>query len=143
MNYRLEFKHGFNNYERLQSAILKALHCFQEKRAHKSKDMQFFFENAQIEIFKVFKRFKSNMKFTRADCWINSTISNNDKNTILMIFLFCHYCWSLLWCNYWKSLKSTFHDPKKSFYLLQWKPFKNDEKCLSFQLESSPRSQNI
>ena len=68
MNYRLEFKHGFNNYERLQCAILKALHCFQEKRAHKSKDMQLFFENAQIEIFKVFKRFKSNMKFTRADC---------------------------------------------------------------------------
>ena len=21
-----------------------------------------------------------------------------------MIFLFCHCCWSLLWCNYWRSL---------------------------------------
>ena len=30
-----------------------------------------------------------------------------------------------------------------SFYLLQWKPFKNDEKCSLFHLKSSLRSQDI
>ena len=45
------------------------------------------------------------MKFTRADCWINSLISNRDKNATLMIFLFSHYCWSLLCCNYWRYFK--------------------------------------
>ena len=32
---------------------------------------------------------------------------------------------------------------KISFYLLQWKPFKNDEKCFLFHLKSSFLSQNI
>ena len=56
--------------------------------------------------------FKSNMKFTRADCWINSLISNRDKNATLMIFLICRYCWSLLCCNYWRYFKGNpnFHD---------------------------------
>ena len=48
--------------------------------------------------------FKYNMESIRAASWINSKISNRDKNTTLMIFLFCNYCWSLLWCNYWRSL---------------------------------------
>ena len=34
--------------------------------------------------------------------------------------------------------------PKQnSFYLLQWKPFKNDEKCFLFHLKNSFRSQDI
>ena len=33
--------------------------------------------------------------------------------------------------------------PKKLCYLLHWKPFKNDEKCLLFHLKSSFRSQDI
>ena len=53
------------------------------------------------------KMFKNNMKFTRAACWINSKIRNRDKNTALIIFLFCHYCWSLLWSIYWSRLKLT------------------------------------
>ena len=32
---------------------------------------------------------------------------------------------------------------KKSFYLFQWKPFKNDEKCFSFHLKSFICSQDI
>ena len=48
--------------------------------------------------------FRYIMKFTRAACWINSKINNRDKNTTLMIFLLYHYCWSLLWRNYWRSL---------------------------------------
>ena len=32
---------------------------------------------------------------------------------------------------------------KNSFYLLQWKSFKNDEKCFLFHLKSSFRSQDI
>ena len=27
-----------------------------------------------------------------------------DKNNTLMIFLFCHFCWLLLWWNYWRSI---------------------------------------
>ena len=50
------------------------------------------------------KTFIYNMKFTRAACWINSKINNRDKNTTLLVFLFYHYCWSLLWRNYWRFL---------------------------------------
>ena len=32
---------------------------------------------------------------------------------------------------------------KKLFYLLQWKPFKNDERCFLFHLKSSILSQDI
>ena len=105
MKYISEFKYGFTNLSYLHCAILKALHSFQEKRAHKSKDMQFFLQNVPNEIFKIFEMLENNLKFTRAACWINSKISKREENTTLIIFLFCHYCWSLLWCNYWKSLK--------------------------------------
>ena len=43
MKYRSKFKHGFTNRGNLHCAILKALHGFQEKRAHRSRDIQFFF----------------------------------------------------------------------------------------------------
>ena len=58
MKYRSEFKHGFTNRGCLQCAILKALHGFQKKRAHKSRDMQFFLQNG---ILKIFRMFKNNM----------------------------------------------------------------------------------
>ena len=29
---------------------------------------------------------------------------NKGQNITLMIFLFCHYCWLLLWCNFSTSL---------------------------------------
>ena len=32
--------------------------------------------------------------------------------------------------------------PNKMFYLLQWKPFKNDHKCFLFHLKNSFRSQD-
>ena len=41
-----------------------------------------------------------------------------------------------------KSLKTDSHPPKK-FILLASVPFKNDEKCFSFHLKSSLRSQYI
>ena len=47
----------FANRGFLHCAILKALHCFKEKRAHKSRDMQFFLQNVQNEIFKILKMF--------------------------------------------------------------------------------------
>ena len=68
MKYRSEFKHGFSNRGHLPMCYSKALHSFQEKRANKSRDMQFFFQNVQNEIFKIFKMFKNNMKFTRSAC---------------------------------------------------------------------------
>ena len=64
----------------------------------------FSFEMFSIKILRILKMFKYNMEFIRATSWINSKISNKDKNTTLMIVLFCNYCWSLLWCNYWRSL---------------------------------------
>ena len=107
MKYRSEFKHGFTNPGYLHCAILKPLCGFKEKRALKSRDMQFFLQHIQNEIFKIFKMFKNNMKFTRAACWLNSKIISRDKNATLTIFLFCHSYWSFLWCHYWKSLSRT------------------------------------
>ena len=63
---------------------------------------KFFLQNVRNEIFKILKMFKYTFKLTRAACWINSKISNWDKNTTLMIFLFCHYCLLLLWWDYWR-----------------------------------------
>ena len=68
MKYRSKFKHDFTNRGYLHSAILKALHGFQEKRAHESRDMHNFIQNFKNEVFKIFKMFKNNMKFTRAAC---------------------------------------------------------------------------
>ena len=64
----------------------------------------FFPRNVQNETFKILKMLKNDMKFAREALWINSNISNRDKNTTLVIFLFCHYCWSLSWWTYWRSL---------------------------------------
>ena len=110
MKYRPEFKHGFTNRGYLHCTILKASHGFQEKRVLKSSDMQFFLQNVRNEIFKILKMFKYNMKFTRTACWINSKISNRDKNITLITF--CHYCWSLLWLNCWRPLNSDYHRAK-------------------------------
>ena len=52
----------------MHCAILKALHDFQEKSDLKSRDMQFFLQNVPNEIFKIFKMFENNMKFTRGAC---------------------------------------------------------------------------
>ena len=129
MKHRWEFNHGFTKRGNLHCAILKALHIFQEERAQKSRNMHFVPQNIQNEVFNIFKMFKNNMKLTRVSCWINSNVRNKDKITRLIIFLLCHYCWSLLWCNYWKSLKSESCLPKKILYLLQWKLFKINGKC--------------
>ena len=94
MKFRSKINHGFTKCICLHYNILKA---------YKARDA-IFLQNNQKQIFKILKIFKYSMKFTRAACWINSKICNTDKNSTLMIFLFCHYRWSLLWCNYWRSL---------------------------------------
>ena len=58
MKYRSEFKYGVTNHGCLHCATLKAL--YGKKRAHKTRDMHFFFQNVQNEIFKIFKFFKNN-----------------------------------------------------------------------------------
>ena len=45
MKNRSELKRGFSNRSYLDSAIPEALGGFQEKRSHKSRDMQFFLQN--------------------------------------------------------------------------------------------------
>ena len=58
ITYIPEFKHGVTNHCCLHCAILKDLHGFHWKKAHKSRDMQCFLENVQNEILKIFKMFK-------------------------------------------------------------------------------------
>ena len=86
--------YSFTNRGCSHCAVLKALHGFQGKSVLKARSMQFFLQNIKRKL----------MKFTRAVCWISSKISKRDENTTLIIFLFCHCCRSLLWCNYWRSL---------------------------------------
>ena len=83
--------------------------CSRKKEPTSQGMCKFSLQNFQNETFKIFKMFKNNMKFIRVACWINSKISKRDKSDALIIFLFCHYCWSLLWCNYWKFLQSGSH----------------------------------
>ena len=96
--YRTPAVAASTNRGYLHCAILKALHGFQEKRALKSRDMKFFLQNAPNEIFKIFKMFQSNMKFTRTACWINSATETKSPHSYFnyLIFLFCHYCVSYL-----------------------------------------------
>ena len=47
MKYRSEFKHGYTNRGCLHCTILKASHRIKEKRAHKTRDMQFLLQNVQ------------------------------------------------------------------------------------------------
>ena len=53
-----KFNHSFTNRGCLH------LYDFKEKRAHKARDMQFFLQAVQNEVFKVLKMFKNNMKHT-------------------------------------------------------------------------------
>ena len=41
------------------------------------------------------------------------------------------------YCNFCQSKKLDSHLSKKLVYLLQWKTFKNDEKCFLFYVKSS------
>ena len=72
MKNRLEFKHGFTNRSYLHGAILKALHGFQGKKSPQVKGYAVFSSKCQNDFLqndlKIFRMFKSNMKFTRATC---------------------------------------------------------------------------
>ena len=106
MNFVSKFNHSFSNCDCFHCAILKALYDFNEERADKADRQEtcnFFLQNVQKENFKILEKFENNMKFTGEACRINSEISNWNKTITLVIFLFCNYCWSLLWWNYWKS----------------------------------------
>ena len=60
LNIKSKFNHGFTNRHCLHSAILKT--C-------KARDMQFFLQNVQNEIYSRFwGMFKCNMKFNREAC---------------------------------------------------------------------------
>ena len=83
MDFILKFNHGFTNRGYLLCAILKALYSFKEKRAHKVIPTKCW--NVIFQILKMFK----NKKFTRAACWINSKIrdQNTHDNIILSLLL--------------------------------------------------------
>ena len=67
-----------------------------------ARDMQFFLQNIQNKIFKILKMFINNMKFTRTACWLNSKISNKEKNATLMILYYViivgHYYGIIIEC---------------------------------------------
>ena len=91
-----------------------------------------------------FWNIKSNVKICCRIKYDRRKRSNHGK-------LVCHvsnqrcFKFSVLFVMFSKLLilKSDPRPPKKKmFYLLQWEPFKNDEKCSSFHLKSSFRSQD-
>ena len=110
-----------------------------------------------IRIFKILKMFKYNKKLIRAARWVNSKISNRDKNTTLMIFLFYDYCWSLLWYNYWRSWNSTSWSHLKLTVQIQlalylWDPFLINNRnvtgkiifcCVECKVRSKTKIQNV
>ena len=109
MNFVSKFNHSLTSRDCLHCAILKTLYNFKEKRAHKAYRQEicnFFLQNVQKEEFQDFGNVWKQHEIHQIEktCRIKSKISNRDKNTTLMIFLFYHYCWSLLWLNYWRSL---------------------------------------
>ena len=141
MKHRSEFKHGFTSRGCLHCAIIKTLHGFLEKTAHKSRDVQFFPSKCSKLDFKNLQNLKTTWKSPEQPAELTQKISKSDKNNTLIKSYFVtivgRYCWSQLWvncwffhnwCNYWTSLKLGSHLPKKLFSLLQWKPFKNGEK---------------
>ena len=52
-------------------------------------------------------------------------------------------CWNYLYTMSYTWLKSDSHPPKNCFYLLQWKPFKNNAKYFLFHVKCSFRSWDI
>ena len=113
----------------------KSFTRFSGKRAHKSRDTQFFLQNVQNEILKVFKMFKNNMKFTQAACWINSKIRSRDKkhhtHNILILSLLLVIIMVLLSKVFKVGLSPS---KKKMFYL---------KNAFCFILKGSPCSQDI
>ena len=91
MKNRPEFKHGFTNRSCLLGAILKALRGFREKRAHKSRNMQFFLEDVQNDFLqndlKIFRMVKSNMKSPEQRAELIQKKSNRDKNVSLLLVI--------------------------------------------------------
>ena len=90
LKFRSKFNPGFTNHGCLHCAILKALYSFNEKRDQKLRDIKFLLQNVQNKIFEILKVFKSNMKFTRAACWINSKINSglqHHTHSMLRLYL--------------------------------------------------------
>ena len=75
-------------------------------------------------------------KFPLRECVYVGNLSITHMSQLLTFVL-----WKLT--SYLLILKSDLHLSKKLCYLLDWKPFKNDEKCFLFCLKSSFRSQGI
>ena len=83
MKFRWKFKYDFTSHGCLRCAIIKVLHNFKEKRAHKPRYVQQFFQYFQNKTLEILKMFKNNMKFTRTACRINSKISNRQQHSIV------------------------------------------------------------
>ena len=68
--------------------------------------------------------------FTRKTCTLKELIPKHSKQT------WVQHLYVLQKGQDFVPLKSDSHLPKKFFYRLQWKSFKNDEKCFLFHLKS-------
>ena len=97
----------------------------------------------KTETLDLWKMFKVNKKDTRTFsltlfwCFYYQLPSTTFSNVFIVDFEPVSVCWNGI-------LKVRLSPSKKiSVYLLQWRPFKNDEKCFLFYLKSSSRSQDI
>ena len=110
---------GFTNRDYLHCAILKLYMALRKKEPTSQETCSFSFKMFKMKFFNgkmkmKMKMFKNSMKFIRAACWINSKISNRDKNITLMVIL------SLLLVIVMAELLKVFNDVE--FYFL--KPLK-------------------
>ena len=110
------------------------LHCVTYVVSRKKEPTKSIFlsECFKLDFWDFEKIFRNIMKFNRSACWINSKISNRGSNNTLMMFVCCHYCCSLLWGNYWRSLIMLWNSTSWSFLKLTvpvevplhpWDPF--------------------
>ena len=80
--------------------------------------------------------FKNNMIFTKAACWVNSKISNRDKNITFITFL-CHYCFVILMVQLLKVFKVGLSPSKKNYCIcFNESPLKVMENAFYFTLKT-------
>ena len=99
LKFRSKFNHGFTNHGYLHSAIWKAFHNFETKRAQEARHNHFFYQivknNEIFEIFKMLALFSTGNTFF----WVNLvqklkivSLSSNFVSRLIKIYTFPWWC---------------------------------------------------
>ena len=99
LKFRSKFNHGFTNHGYLHSAIWKAFHNFETKRAQEARHNHFFYQNVKnneiFEIFKMLALFSTGNTFF----WVNLvqklkivSLSSNFVSRLIKIYTFPWWC---------------------------------------------------